>query len=188
MADVPVPTLPISLSGITLRRFGRADYDQFCAYWCRPDVARYVPWRPNDRAGARDALNLRAADHELRGPGDRLRLAVIADERIAGEVMLAWEPGDNRQGEVGFALHPDFHGRGIAYTAARQMLRLGFDEIGLHRIVGNCDPRNHPSAALLQRLGLRPEGHLRETRWLKDEWVDTLVFGLLEQEWRDQPS
>ncbi len=179
-----MPTLPIELDGVTVRRFERADYEQFCDYWCRPDVARYVPWAPDDRDAARTALKMRSADYTLKQPGDRLRLAVVVDDRVVGEVMLAWHAGDGRQGEVGFALHPDVHGRGIARRAATAMLRVGFDEVGLHRIVGNCDPRNGPSAALLTRLGMTQEGHLRETAFGKGEWVDSLVFGMLEDEWR----
>ena len=64
------------------------------------------------------------------------------------------------------------------------MLRIGFDEVGLHRILGGCDPRNGPSAALLPRLGMREEGHLREVEFVKGEWVDEQVFAMLEDEWR----
>jgi len=185
------PALPIELrpregAVITLRAFEPADYEQLCAYRCLPEVARYVPWPPNDRADARIALDKRIANRTLEQPGDMLTPAIVdnATGTIVGEVMLAWDATEHRQGEIGFALHPDHHGRGIARTAATEMLRIGFDEVGLHRIRGGCDPRNGRSAGLLTRLGLRQEARLREFQFRKGEWLDELVFAILAAEWR----
>ena len=46
-----------------------------------------------------------------------------------------------------------------------------------------CDPRNSASAAVLERLAMRREGHLRESTWAKGEWTDDLVYALLHDEW-----
>jgi RimJ/RimL family protein N-acetyltransferase len=187
---VQVPTLPIELNtksgaAITLRAFTDGDFEQFCAYRCLPEVARYVPWPPDDRHDARIALTKRIKNRSLEHPGDLLTPAIIdaASGALVGEVMLAWDANEHRQGEVGFALHPDHHGLGFAYAAAAAMLRIGFAGIGLHRIRGACDPRNVPSAGLLTRLGMRQEAHLREFEFSKGEWCDELVFGLLATEW-----
>ena len=90
----------------------------------------------------------------------------------------------HRQGEIGFVLHPDHHGQGYAGEAACAMLRLGFEELGLHRIVGRCEPRNEASARLLERLGMRREAHLIENEWVKGEWQSELVYAMLDREWR----
>jgi RimJ/RimL family protein N-acetyltransferase len=179
--------LPIELGAITLRPFEPDDFEQFCAYWCLPEVARYVPWSPDPDA-AREALIMRSDDYTVEVPGDRMRLAIVVADVVVGEVMLAWAADEHRQGEVGFALRPDHHGRGIARAAATEMLRIGFDDLGLHRIVGRCDPRNGPSATLLTRLGMRPEAHLRESEFFKGEWADTLVFAILDREWQTSPA
>jgi RimJ/RimL family protein N-acetyltransferase len=64
------------------------------------------------------------------------------------------------------------------------MLRLGFDELGLHRIVGRIDARNAASARLLDRLGMRREAHFAQNKILKGEWSDEVVYAILEDEWR----
>jgi hypothetical protein len=46
--------------------------------------------------------------------------------------------------------------------------------------------RNAASVALLERLGMRREGHLRESTWAKGEWTDDLVYALLPDEWRSR--
>jgi RimJ/RimL family protein N-acetyltransferase len=64
------------------------------------------------------------------------------------------------------------------------MLRLGFEELGLHRIMGRIDARNEPSARVLERLGMRREAHMLENEFVKGEWTDEVVYALLEHEWR----
>ena len=64
------------------------------------------------------------------------------------------------------------------------MLRLGFEELDLHRIVGRLDARNTASARVLERLGMRLEAHLRENEFVKGEWVSELIYAVLAGEWR----
>lgn len=64
------------------------------------------------------------------------------------------------------------------------MVRVGFEEVGMHRIAAECDPRNATSIRVMQKLGMRREALLVEAELVKGEWVDSLIFGLLESEWR----
>jgi RimJ/RimL family protein N-acetyltransferase len=180
------PVFPIELGPITLRLFDATDFDEFYAYWALPSVARYMRWPPNDPDEARAGLARRIDSNHLDQPGDRIMPAIIdpATGAIAGEAMLNWEEGEHLRGEVGFALHPDYQGRGFARAAAAEMLRIGFAEVGLHRIFGGCDARNDPSAGLLTRLGLRQEARLRDYEFIKGEWCDELIFAILADEWR----
>ena len=91
---------------------------------------------------------------------------------------------EHHQGEIGYVLHPDHQGNGYATEAAAVMLRLGFEELGLHRIVGRLDARNAASARVLERLGMRLEAHLRENEFVKGEWVSELIYAVLASEWR----
>jgi RimJ/RimL family protein N-acetyltransferase len=50
--------------------------------------------------------------------------------------------------------------------------------------MGSCDARNHASARLMERLGMRKEAHFMQNQFMKGEWVDELVFAILDQEWR----
>ena len=90
---------------------------------------------------------------------------------------------DPRQCEIGFTLAPEHQGRGYATEAARLLIGYLFTTRGKHRITAYCDARNTASAAVLERLGMRREGHLRESTWAKGEWTDDLVYGLLHDEW-----
>jgi len=84
--------------------------------------------------------------------------------------------------------HPDQQGRGYAAEAGRAVLELGFETFGLHRVYGSCDARNAASARLMERLGMRLEGTLRETEYVKGAWCDELIYAILADEWRARGS
>jgi RimJ/RimL family protein N-acetyltransferase len=171
---------------LILRPFSADDFDDLYAYQSRPDVARYLSWAVRDRAQVRLALEERCGETVLDAEGKWLAFAVVWREaqRVVGEVGLKWLSREHRQGETGFVFNPDYHGRGLATEAAEAVLTLGFGSLGWHRIMGSCDARNHASARLMERLGMRKEAHFMQNQFMKGEWVDELVFAILDQEWR----
>jgi aminoglycoside 6'-N-acetyltransferase len=86
------------------------------------------------------------------------------------------------QAEIGYTLATAYQGNGYATEALRSMLELLFIERGLRRISAECDARNLRSARLLQRLGFQYEGRRRAHTWIKGEWTDDLLFGLLAED------
>ena len=90
---------------------------------------------------------------------------------------------NSHQAELGYEIDPAYWGQGYATEAARKMLAFGFGELRLHRIWATCLLENVASARVLGKLGLQQEGRLREHRWMKGRWWDSLVFSILEQEW-----
>ena len=84
--------------------------------------------------------------------------------------MLFWHSREHA-GELGYVFNPALAGRGYATEAAGAMLRLGFSELGLHRIVARIDERNEPSLRLARRLGMRQEARLVRNERFKGEWT-----------------
>ena len=62
------------------------------------------------------------------------------------------------------------------------MLKVGFEDLGLRRIIAQCDPRNESSWRLMERLGMRREAHFRECEIFKGEWSDLFVYAMLAEE------
>jgi RimJ/RimL family protein N-acetyltransferase len=180
------PERPIETTRLTLRPFAPGDLDDLYAYQSHPEVARYLRWDARDREQARQALVYQSEETTLRVEGDWLAFAVVWREagKVVGEAGLRLVSWEHRQGEIGFVFNPGYHGRGLATEAAESLLTLGFDTIGWHRIIGSCDARNHPSARLMERLGMRREAHFVHSQMLKGEWIDELVYAILGQEWQ----
>lgn len=183
-------TAPIATERLVLRPFTPDDLEDLYAIRSRPDVVRYLYWEVNSCDEVRETLRRKAEMTRLSEEGDALTLAITSpgakgtSTGVVGEVTLWWRSVEYRQGEIGYILHPDHHGRGLATEAASAMLDLAFGELGLHRVYGRTDARNTASAALMRRLGMRQEAHFIQNEWFKGEWGDELIFALLETEWR----
>jgi ribosomal-protein-alanine N-acetyltransferase len=67
-------------------------------------------------------------------------------------------------------------GRGYATEAATAMLRFGFDQLGLHKIMATCDPDNTTSARVLTKIGMRIDGYLYQHVLVRRRWRDRLVL------------
>ncbi|WP_026361629.1 GNAT family N-acetyltransferase [Amycolatopsis nigrescens] len=180
------PEYPLRTSRLVLRPFRPGDFEELYALQSRPDVARYLYWQPRSRAQTREALARRIEQSTLEREGDVLGVAVelAGTQRLIGELNLEWHSAEHGRGEIGFIFHPDHQGKGYAAEAAVELLRLGFDQLGLHRIIGRCDARNTPSAALMEGLGMRREAHLRENEIVKGEWADEFVYAMLAADWQ----
>ncbi|KAB2353629.1 GNAT family N-acetyltransferase [Actinomadura montaniterrae] len=179
------PTFPIETGRLTLRPFREDDLESLYAYQSLPEVARFLYWEPRDREESRSFLREKMAAATLEKEGDWLVLAVEWRETgdLVGEVNLQWRSREHRQGEIGYILNPSFHGKGFATEAAEEVLRLGFEGLGLHRIVGRLDGRNAASARVLERLGMRREAHLVQNELVKGEWTDEVIYAMLRDEW-----
>ncbi|MDB1086166.1 GNAT family N-acetyltransferase [Streptomyces sp. ACA25] len=175
---------PIKTSRLTLRPFTERDEDDMLEFEAQPDVARYLFNEPRTREDNAQELATRQQQTALRKEGDTLLLAVDLDGKAIGYVLLIWLSEQNKQGEFGYVMHPGFHGRGYATEASVEMLRLGFEQLGLHRIIGRCDPRNDASYRLMERVGMRREAHFVESEIFKGEWGGEFVYAMLKGEWR----
>ena len=195
MADPTLaPSYPLKTERMSLRPYEIGDLAALHGLFGRADVSRYLMWEPMDLDQAQALLDRRLLQTRIDTEGDGILLAAIDDEtgRTIGEFMLRFASAQSLQGVVGWSIHPDFQGRGLATEGAREMLRLGFEELGLHRIVAEADPRNLPSLRVMEHLGMRREAHLVENLFVKGEWVDEVVCAMLATEWHasrtDEPS
>jgi RimJ/RimL family protein N-acetyltransferase len=133
----------------------------------------------------RERLATHWANHGLTDEGQALTLgAERADTgELIGDVVLFWHSRLHAGGELGYVVNPDHAGHGYATEAAHMMLRLGFDHLGLHRIIARIDERNESSARLARRLGMRLEARLVQNEMFKGEWSSELDFAMLADEW-----
>lgn len=176
--------MPLRTERLVLRPFRHGDEAAVLAYRHRADVCRYIPADPMTQASAPAFIADRITATGIDADGDRIVFAVELDGLVIGDVLVCTGKVADRQAEVGWVFNPDFHGHGYATEAARELVRLSFDELGMHRIWAQIDPRNTASARLCERLGMRHEAHLRQDMWLKGEWTDSAIYAILESEWR----
>jgi RimJ/RimL family protein N-acetyltransferase len=179
------PTYPFRTARLRLRPLIAADVDALLAYRGRPDVFRYVPFEPMTRERVEERVAGVWARTELTDEDQFLILGVelAATGGLIGDVILSFTSREHRNGEIGYVLNPGFAGHGYATEAANSLLRLGFEDLGLHRIVAWIDERNAPSVGVARRLGMRLEARLLESEFFQGKWITKLGFAMLAAEW-----
>ncbi|MFI9808579.1 GNAT family N-acetyltransferase [Streptomyces sp. NPDC052301] len=173
----------MSRSPVTLRRIAAEDWPAVHAWAGLAEACRFQPWGPNTREQTRDFVATAAkawSDH----PRHRHAFAAVRGQDVVGMGELWVRSTRDRQGEIAYVVHPRLWGQGIATWIGRELLARGFCALALHRIRATCDPRNTGSSRVLTKLGMTCEGHLRHTQLIRDGWRDSLVFSILEEEWR----
>ena len=132
---------------------------------------------PYTEADARSFLEL--AEHP-----DKLWLAITlrADSRQIGGIGLRIDH-DQQHAELGYWLGLAYWGQGYATEAALEMLRYGFEELGMHRIFASHFKHNPSSGRVLKKIGMRYEGCQREHVRKWEEFVDSELYGILRREW-----
>ncbi|HEY7095056.1 MAG TPA: GNAT family protein [Ktedonobacterales bacterium] len=174
----------IETARLRLRRFGDADLPAFIAYRNDPDVARYQSWEGISEAEAvafvREQQTAPAGE-----PGEGLQIAIERKDsgRMIGDCFFKVMEDDPRQAEIGYTLAREAQGHGFATEAVAALLTWAFPTFDLHRIIAIVDVKNAASVALLERLGLRREGHFRENIWFKGAWGDEYLYAILRDEW-----
>ena len=179
---------PIETQRLLLRRPVAADLADFLAYQTHEVNLRYQP-TPSLSPDRAASFLARMASVEVGDDGGYVMRAVVlrGEGRVIGEVSLNLSPVAQSRGEIGWSFHPNYHRQGYATEAARAPLDYAFTERGLRRVATACDTRNAASFRLMERLGMRREGHLKQSQYLYGDWHDEYIYALLRDEWLRLP-
>jgi RimJ/RimL family protein N-acetyltransferase len=182
----PVLARPLHTERLTLRAGTPEDAETTFAYRRVESVAEWLTEQPTHLAQYRDTFI---------EPG-RLAATVIVERAgvVVGDFMLriedAWaqrevaDQARGKQAEIGWVLDPAHTGFGYATEAVRALIRFGFEQLGVRRIVANAFADNTASCRLMERLGMRRETYaVRESLHRSGEWLDTVVYAIRADEW-----
>jgi len=103
----------------------------------------------------------------IQWPEDSLLIGTIGFWRIIKEHYRA---------EIGYMLHPDYHGQGLMREAMEAVLEYGFGRMNLHSVEANINPGNLASAKLLEKSGFVKEAHFRENYYYDGKFIDTVIY------------
>lgn len=173
---------PLSL----LRDLEERDLEAIHAYASDPEVVRFMPFGPNSAEETATVLrNMIAGQKEV--PRVRFQLAIVPHDvgEVIGVAGLRVTDRAQAEGHIGYALQRRFWNRGYATDACAALLKFGFDTLGLHRVQTTVTVENHGSIRVLQKIGMRQEGHLVERLRIHGRWTDSVLFAILDRESRN---
>ena len=175
----------IETERLILREFREDDWPHLLAYWSDPRYRRFNREVEDVEAAVRDLVG-RFVAAQTETPRRKWQLAITtkADPRPIGSCGVRVNDPEQREGNIGYELDPHAWGQGYATEAARAILAFGVGELGLHRVWAECVADNVASARVMEKIGMQREARFREHRWYKDRWWDTLIYAILDHEWR----
>ena len=178
----------ITTKRLVLREFAEDDWSAVLTYQSDPRYLRYYDWSERTEQNVRAFVRMFTAWREEE-PRTKFQLAITlaSDGQLIGNCGIRKKILDAREADLGYELDPRYWGCGYATEAARAILAFGFQELALHRIWAWCIAENLASAHVLEKIGMRQEGHLLQNEWMQGRWWDTLLYAILEHEWQTHP-
>jgi RimJ/RimL family protein N-acetyltransferase len=176
-------------SRLLLRDLVLADWPTGLAYQQDPHYLRYYAWTERAPEAVQEFVGRFVPQNQAQ-PRRKYQFAItlLSTGLLTGNCGVRKESADALEASLGYELVPDQWGQGYATEAARAVLDFGFTHLKIHRITADCVGDNNASAKVLIKLGFQLEGRLREKEFYKGRWWDSLLFAILEPEWRTRAT
>ena len=182
-----IEEISIVTQRLILREYATEDFEEVHEYSRDPETVRFMTWGPNSPEDTRKFIQLAITQLSVE-PRVNYHFVVTLRKthRIIGGCGIHIRRPEHRGAEIGYCFNSNYWGKGYATEAMGALLKFGFKELNLHRIIATCDPANIGSEYVMQKNGLHKEAHLIEERWntKKHEWRDSLLYAILDREWQ----
>jgi RimJ/RimL family protein N-acetyltransferase len=175
--------LPATTPRLRLRRMDWADFDGVLEILSDPEVFRYDPRPAWDEGQAKEWLH-QTAKGKLADEHGQMVLAIEnqSDATLVGLLWMAYKARDRQQAILDIQIKPACQRQGFATEAILASLNLCFCGLGLHRVAAACHSGNTAAARLFAKVGMRKEGESVKNCQIDGQWVNTLWFAQLREE------
>ena len=165
---------------LLLRKLEYTDKQDIFEYASNPEVSKYMPWEAHGgEIDTLDFLNITYENYNNDRPAS-WGIVLKSINKIIGTAGFASLDKINLRAEFGYAISQDYWNKGIATEASKEILKYGFNQMGLNRIEAMCNVENIASARVLEKAGLTLEGILREYILVKEKFVDHKLYSILK--------
>lgn len=144
---------------------------------------KYQGWFPESAEEVRDYIQNMPATLDVADICFQFSIISVDENLLIGDMGIRFTNHGMMEAEIGCTLHKSYQGKGYATEALNAMVDYLFVNLKKHRVVASIDPRNIASIELIERLEFRKEAHFKESYYLRGEWVDDVVYGMLRCEW-----
>ena len=168
---------------VVLRELRQSDAASLFALLTTQEVARFISPPPSTVEGFERFI---AWTIRQRNAGSYACFAVTlqGSETAIGIFQVRQLDTDFRTAEWGFAIGSPFWGTGVFTEGAELMMAFVFDTIGVHRLEARAAAVNGRGNGALQKIGAVQEAILRKSFQCNGQYVDQLLYAILDQDWR----
>jgi ribosomal-protein-alanine N-acetyltransferase len=176
--------MEIHTERLVLRDFHQEDLQAVHEYASDPEVVKYMTFGPNTLEDSQNFLGRAMGKQSVDPRTDYdLGVALKSEDRLIGGCRV--NKTSKIEAHLGYILNRRYWGEGYANEAARSMVEFAFSELGVHRIYADVHPDNAGSIRVLEKVGMTLEGRRREYMMIHGEYVDHLLYAILEHKWEE---
>lgn len=173
----------IETDRLLLRDFGPDDFEAFYETSNDPAYRRYYAEQETTRTYWEEIFDRIQAGSEA-AERTIYQLAVcLQNGELIGTCGVRIESLEHQQASFGCAIAQPYWGEGYAYEASRSLIGYGFSSLPVQRVYAETVSENVRARALAARLGMRLEGELRQHKFFKGRWWNTVIYAVLKEEW-----
>jgi [ribosomal protein S5]-alanine N-acetyltransferase len=158
--------------------FKKEEWKDVYVYTSDPIVMEYIPEGVFSENDAKEFI-----EKNIGEKAQKYAVILRNEIRLIGHMAFHKWFGDHTY-EIGWVFNKDYHNKGYATEAARALLKYGFEEMKLHRIIATCQPDNPPSYRVMEKIGMRREGYFKKCIKRDTGWWDEYFYAILDEEWK----
>ena len=156
MGDIP----ELETARLRLRKLRPDDAKDMFAYARDPEVSRWVSWEPHRSIADTRAVIAEFLRRYETGESGEWALLHKRDGRMIGTAGLRWNERE-QAADLGFTIARDYWNRGLMTEAVTEIIRYGFEDLGLDRVVAKHASTNPGSGRVLAKAGMQCDGPKR---------------------------
>lgn len=184
MAIVKLLRMKIQTTNLFLRPFLLSDIDDLHVFCSDLSNVEYMDWGPNTLEETQKFLLETTASLEGKSPKEfNFAVTLKSSGKVIGSCSIWIRSETHQHGGLGYILSKHVWRKGYGTELTMALLKFGFETLKFHRISATCFPHNLGSKRLLEKVGFKQEGCLREELYVRGNWRDSLLFSILENEY-----
>ncbi len=168
---------------LKFRAIKKSDFNDIYEYSSNPQTSQFLLWSPHESLEyTKKFIDIILAKYKF---GEYHDWAIILKEnkKMIGTCGFTRIDEQNGTAEIGYVINPQYWGAGIATEAAKKVLQFAFEEMNINRVEARFLFGNEASLKVMNKIGMKFEGYIRESLFVKGKYRTVGVSSILKREY-----
>ncbi|NGM83491.1 GNAT family N-acetyltransferase [Paenibacillus sp. 7124] len=167
-----------------LRQLNQDDSREIFQYFSLDEVTKFYDLESFTNIEQAEELIRRWNQRFEKNQGIRWGITLRSESRVIGTCGFHGWMKNHYKAEIGYELIPEYWRQGYMTEVIQKAIEFGFNNLGLNRIEAFVEPENVGSRRVLEKIGFREEGTLKEHFYWRNRFVDTVIYALLKKDYK----
>jgi [ribosomal protein S5]-alanine N-acetyltransferase len=168
---------------LKLRKLTARDAGDVFEYASVTEVSLYVSWMPHRTIADTKSFLKHVLFQYEKGIPSSWGIVLKETGKLIGTIGFHWWSTEHSKAELGYVISDKYWNQGYTTEALRKILQFGFEIMQLERIEARCFTENAASERVMQKCGMKLEGILRSSLFIKGGFRDFKLYSILKTEY-----